>query len=516
MTNALSGSEAPSPMLFDAQCDSDPQGLALDDGHLQRSWAELADRTTRLARWIHELGARPGDRIATLMGNRAECVELMLASIQAGVWLTPINWHLSQEEVAYVVADSDARVLFTDPDYAALAQAVFDGPVVSTGDGFEAGLADASDTPFRAEDPAGGPMIYTSGTTGRPKGVQRHRPPSLGAAREGQRAYARNTGLDGPGPHLITGPCYHASPLMFAIYGQSTGAPILVMPRWDAGEALRLLQEREVGQTHLVPTMFVRLLDLPEDERARFSAPALHLVLHGAAPIARPVKERMIDWWGPILVEYWGSTESGVMTLANSKEWMEHPSTVGKMLPAFDLFAADDAGKRLPPGENGLLYARHKTTPHWFAYHGAPEKTAESFLDDYTFTIGDIGRVDEDGWVYLADRKSHMIISGGVNIYPAEVEAALQEHPAIADVAVFGIPDDEWGESVKAAVELMPGETASEALETAILDWARERIARYKVPRSIDFETTLPRHASGKLYVRKLRDPYWKDRERAI
>ena len=262
--------------------------------------------------------------------------------------------------------------------------------------------------------------------------------------------------------------------------------------------------------------MFVRLLRLPDEIRAGFAAPALEVVLHGAAPVSRPVKERMIAWWGPVLVEYWGATESGVITLVGSEDWQSHPETVGRALPNWEVFVTDDDGARLPPGENGILYARHRRTERLFEYHGAPEKTAESYLAADTFTIGDIGRVDADGWVYLADRQSHTIISGGVNIYPAEIEAVLQEHPDVADVAVFGVPDDEWGESVKAAVELPPGVAASEDLEAALLAFARERLAAYKVPRSVDFEEALPRHASGKLYVRRLRERYWAGRERRI
>jgi long-chain acyl-CoA synthetase len=228
----------------------------------------------------------------------------------------------------------------------------------------------------------------------------------------------------------------------------------------------------------------------------------------------------MLDWWGDVLVEYWGATESGVVTLTDAVQWRAHPETVGRVLASFEVFAVDDAGGRHPPGETGLLSARHRSTPHFFAYHDAPEKTAASFLDDHTFTIGDIGRVERDAagddWVYLADRQSHMIISGGVNIYPAEVEAVLQEHPAVADVAVFGVPDDEWGESVKAAIELRDGRAPSDALAAEILGWSRARLAGYKVPRSIDFEAALPRHASGKLYLRMLRDPYWEGRSRRI
>jgi long-chain acyl-CoA synthetase len=497
---------------------TNPNGLALDDalGGSPRTWAELADRTTRLANWIGELGARPGDHVAVWMGNRVECIELMIAGILSGVWLTPVNWHLTRDEIAYVIGDSGARVLFTDATYAPLAREIFAGPVIVAGEELESGLRAASDAPKRSDAPAGGPMIYTSGTTGRPKGVKRHRAATLAAAFEAQVAYARVIGVDAPGPHLITGPCYHAAPLMYAIYAQTAGAPILVMPRWEERLALALLREREVGSTHLVPTMFTRLLRLPDEERAAFSAPALRTVLHGAAPIARATKQRMIDWWGPVLVEYWGATESGVITLATSEEWLAHPETVGRVLPAFEVFAVDDDGRRLPAGENGLLYARHRTTPRLFEYHAAPDKTAASFLDAHTFTIGDIGRVDAQDFVYLADRQSHTIISGGVNIYPAEIEAVLVEHPAVADAAVFGIPDDDWGESVKAAIELRAGRTPSEELASEILRFARDRLAGYKVPRSIDFEPTLPRHASGKLYLRELRDRYWAGRSRRI
>jgi long-chain acyl-CoA synthetase len=304
---------------------------------------------------------------------------------------------------------------------------------------------------------------------------------------------------------------------MYAIYDHACGAPIHVLPRWDEREALRWIVEREVHHTHLVPTMFVRLLKrLPDTERAAFRAPALHTVLHGAAPIAPDVKRRMIEWWGPILYEYWGGTEGGVTTFVDSHEWLAHPGTVGRALPHFEVFAVDGAGARLPPGAEGPLYARHRSTPELFAYHGEPAKTAESFLDPYTHTLGDVGSVDAAGFVHLADRKSHMIISGGVNIYPAEIEAALQAHPAVGDVAVFGIPDEEWGEQVKAAVELAPGFSASPALAAELIAFVRARLAAYKAPRSIDFEDALPRTPAGKLYVRRLRDRYWSGRERRI
>jgi long-chain acyl-CoA synthetase len=496
------------------------QEISLDDGTRRRSRAELADRVARQARLLREgLGLAPGAHAALLIGNRAEAVEGVLAAIHAGVWMTPVNWHLTAEEVAYVVRDSGARVLFTDPEHEATARAAAgEGvAVIVAGPELEAALAASRDEPMPLSGPAGGNMIYTSGTTGRPKGVKRRVPATLGAALDAQQAYAHSIACDGSGPHLVTGPLYHAAPLMYAIYDNACGAPIHVLPRWDEREALRWIAEREVHHTHLVPTMFVRLLKrLSDEERAAFRAPALHTVLHGAAPIAPDVKQRMLEWWGPILYEYWGGTEGGVTTFVASHEWLAHPGTVGRALPHFEVFAVDDSGQRLPPGAEGPLYARHRTTADLFAYHGDPAKTAEAFLDPYTHTLGDVGSVDAEGWVRLADRKSHMIISGGVNIYPAEIEAVLQAHPAVGDVAVFGIPDDEWGEQVKAAVELAPGHSPSPALAAELIAFARAKLAAYKAPRSIDFEEALPRTPAGKLYVRRLRDRYWQGRERRI
>ena len=494
-----------------------PQQLALDDGTRRRSWAELDDRVRRWARLLRDgLGLSPDDHAAALIGNRAEGIEAILAAIHAGVWMTPVNWHLTTEEIAYVVRDSGARVLFTDAEHEAAARASGCPVVLCVGDELERALAGVSDAPMPLDGPAGGNMIYTSGTTGRPKGVQRRRPPTLRQALEGQVAYARSIACDGSGPHLVTGPLYHAAPLMFAIYDQACGAPILVLPRGDERAALRAIAEREVHHTHLVPTLFVRLLRLPEQEKAAFCAPALHTVLHGAAPVSAAVKQRMIEWWGPILYEYWGGTEGGVTTFVDSADWLSHPGTVGRALPQFEVFAVDEHGQRLPAGAEGPLYARHTSTADLFTYHGDPDKTAAAFLDPYTHTLGDVGRVDAEGWVHLTDRKAHLIISGGVNIYPAEIEAVLVEHPAVLDVAVFGIPDDEWGEQVKAAVELAPGYAPSEPLAAELIAFARGRLAAYKAPRSIDFEAALPRTAAGKLYVRRLRDRYWAGRESRI
>ncbi len=485
----------------------DPEGLALDDGTRRRSWAELADRCARIARFLREsAGLAATDRVAVLMESRAEAVELVIGAVLAGVWVVPVNWHLAPDEVAHVLRDSDAKLVVTDSRFEGLARASGAREVLLAGDDLDRALASASDAPPDLAGPAGATLIYTSGTSGRPKGVLRARPSTLRDALAQQQAAGRRIGLDGAGPHLVTGPLYHAAPLLFAIYDQANGAPMIVMPRWDERAALSLLAEREIAHTHLVPTMFVRLLRLPPEERAAFRAPRLSLVLHGAAPVGIDVKRRMIDWWGPILVEYWGGTEGGVTTTVDSHDWLAHPGTVGRALPGFEVFAVDDQAQRLAPGAEGLLCARSEAQARPFEYLGDAVKTSAAYVAPGVFTLGDVGRVDEGGWVYLTDRKSNMIISGGVNIYPAEVERVLAQHPAVADVGVFGVPDEEWGETVRAAVELVPGMNPSPELAGELRTFARERLAAYEVPRAIDFEPSLPRDTTGKLYVRRLRE----------
>jgi acyl-CoA synthetase (AMP-forming)/AMP-acid ligase II len=497
----------------------DPEGTALADGERRRTWAELADRVTRIARLLRDdLGLRPGDHVAVLLGNRVEGIELVHGAILAGVWVTPVNRHLAPEEVAYVLEDSGARLLVVDEKRAPLAGGASVPVVLRVGDELERALATASDEPLPEDGPAGGPMIYTSGTTGRPKGVKRRAAATVRDALAGQERYGRSIGLDGAGPHLVTGPLYHSAPLMYAVYDQQNGAPVVVMPRFDERALLAAVAEHGIAHTHLVPTMFVRLLRLSDAERAAFDPRPLRTVLHGAAPIAPSVKRRMIEWWGSVLVEYWGGSEGGVTTLVDSREWLAHEGTVGRALPQWEVFATDAEGRSLPPGGEGLLYSRHKSEPRLFAYHGDDEKTARAYLPDdpSAFTLGDLGRVDAEGYVYLTDREASTIISGGVNIYPAEIERVLAEHPAVADVGVFGVPDDEWGESVKAAVELAPGCAPSADLAGELLAFARAHLAGYKVPRSIDFERELPRTPAGKLYIRRLRDRYWQGRERRI
>jgi long-chain acyl-CoA synthetase len=489
-------------------------GIALDDLDTTRTWAELQDRVYRIAKLIgSDLGLAPDDHVAVIMENRAEFVEIIVGALLAGVWITPVNRHLAGDEIAYVLEDSGARVVFTDAEHGSIAKsstaALATPPrIIETGAELEAAIAGASNEPADTNGPPGGTMIYTSGTSGRPKGVKRARPDTLGAYLDAARAGGTRFGLDGSGPHLITGPLYHAAPLLFAIYDQLNGAPMIVMPRWNESEALRLIAERKVAHTHLVPTMFVRLLRLPDDARAAFDSSSLSLVLHGAAPITRDVKQRMIDWWGPKLTEYWGATEGGIYTLVDANQWLERPGTVGRAIDTFEIYAVDDDGRRLASGEVGTLYCRHTSGVQAFVYHQDDEKTRGCYLGPDTFTAGDLGYVDDDGWVYLSDRRSNLILSGGVNVYPAEVERAVYEHPAVADVAVFGIPDEEWGETVHAAVELADGFEANAETEQAILDFSRAHLAGFKMPRSVRFVDELPRGPAGKVLIRELRSRF--------
>ena len=494
---------------------SRPDAPALrDDLGATRTRLELVDRATRLGRLLRgPLGVGPGDHVALLTDNRVELFETYLAAILAGVWFVPVNGLFSADEIDHVVRDSGARLVLTEPESAHLV--ADDHPVVRLGVELDGLLAGADDEPFPTDGPAGSRFSYTSGTTGSPKGVKRAIPATVGAMLELQSRLGTQVGLDGSGPHLVTGPAYHAAPGGYAFFDLCNGAELHLMRRFDAERTLDLLEGDAVRHTHLVPTMMVRMLRLPAERRAAFSAPDLDLVLHGAAPISPTVKRRMIDWFGPILVEYWGTSEAGTFTSVGSEDWLRHPGTVGRAAPGFEVTAVDEDGRPLPAGEVGLLVCHTPGQDRPFEYWNAPTKTDEAYLAPGTFSLGDMGRVDDEGWVHLADRSTNMIISGGVNVYPAEVEQVLLEHPAVIDVAVFGIPDDEWGEQVKAAVELVPDTDAATAVDE-ILAFAAERLGRHKVPRTIDVHAALPRQPNGKLYVRGLRDPYWEGRDRAI
>lgn len=488
------------------------------------SYAELAARADQIGRGLQALGLTPGDTVAGMLPNGSAAIALYFAALQTGLYVVPVNWHLAAAEVAYILGDSGAGAFVADERFAAVAAAAAD----QAGIGSTARFAEGEIPGFTPlpelgkggegrprERTMGAPMVYTSGTSGRPKGVRRaltgedpDTPPVASSWFFGLFGLAPSDGH----VHLCCSPLYHTAVLNFATISVQLGHPAVLMDRFDPETMLALIERHRVTHTHMVPTQFRRLLALPEPVRAKYDVSSLRAAIHGAAPCPHEVKRRMLDWWGPVVVEYYAATEGGG-TGITAQEWLARPGSVGKAWPGSEVRVLDEQGQDLPTGEPGLVYLRMGTST--FDYHKDREKTLASRARGM-FTVGDIGYLDADGYLYLCDRKSDMIISGGVNIYPAEIEAELSCHPAVADVAVFGIPHDEWGEEIKAVVQPADGTTPGPALTAELLAFLGERIAKFKLPRTIDYVAELPRDPNGKLYKRRLRDPYWAARERAI
>jgi long-chain acyl-CoA synthetase len=506
-------------------------GPALIDERGATTWRQLDARCNQLIHALRGMGLQPGDAIGVYAGNCREYFEIMLAANHAGLAYVPVNWHFTAEELAYVLGNAGARVLFAEDQFLDVARAAVargETPELSTC----IAIRGTADAPFQdyeavlsaqpADEPAdqcaGGPMFYTSGTTGRPKGVR-----SSTFKAGGPLAMLEMIGaglsqmlkIPSDGTTLLCGPVYHSAQWAFSFLPLLTGSRIVMRHRFDPEESLALIDRHAVTNVHLVPTQFHRLLRVDEAERSAFSGSSLQIVWHGAAPCPPEVKRRMIDWWGPIVAEYYGSTEGSIVTTASAEEWLARPGTVGKASPLVQVTIRDDEGGIVPTGQSGTIYVKNLMGSD-FEYHGEPAKTAEVHLEPGTYTFGDIGYLDDDGYLFLSDRKIDMIISGGVNIYPAEIEAVLVTHPAVEDAAVFGIPNEEFGEEVKAAVTLRPGYHAGEALSTELIAHCRSHLAGYKAPRSIDYEDELPRHETGKLYKRLLRDRYWQNTDRRI
>ncbi len=487
------------------------------------TYGELENRSNRLAQVFRARGLKPGDHIALLMENQRRFYEVCWAAQRAGLYFTAISTRLTAPEAAYIVADCGARMLIASHAMAKVAVEL-PGQVPGVGtllmtDGTVPGFASYEDavaampaTPI-ADETSGVDMLYSSGTTGRPKGVKLpmtgdpidHVSPQGMAAR---MLY----GFDEHTVYLSPAPLYHAAPLRFNMWIMRVGGTCVIMEHFDAEDYLRQVEKHRATHSQLVPTMFVRMLKLPEEVRARYDVSSLKVAIHAAAPCPIEVKRAMIGWWGPILMEYYAGTEGNGSTFINSEDWLKHPGSVGRSLVA-GLHIVGDDGQELPPGEPGTIY--FSGGPE-FSYHNDAEKTAQTRNDRGWSTLGDVGYVDEEGFLYLTDRKAFMIISGGVNIYPQEVENLLIGHPKVADVAVFGVPNEEFGEEVKAVVQPMVWSDAGPALEADIIGYCRLHLAHLKCPKSVDFEPELPRHATGKLYKRLLRDRYWGNKESRI
>jgi long-chain acyl-CoA synthetase len=496
--------------------------------------AALDERVARAASGFAALGLKQGDCAALLLRNDFAFLEASLAAVRLGAYAVPINWHFKAEEVGYVLSDCGAKVLVAHADLlVGVAGAVPDGVkvlAVETPPELRASYGVAPEVCGVPSAPADwnrwvgeqalwqGPplpqrasMIYTSGTTGRPKGVRRQPlTPELEARMAGyrERIYGLRDGIR----TMVPGPLYHSAPNSFALRAARVASLIVLMPRFDPEAFLALVQEHRIEAMFMVPTMFVRLLKLPAEVRRRYDLSSLRFVMHAAAPCPVEVKREMIGWLGPVIHEFYGSTESGAVTVADSREWLGRPGTVGRPVHGGEVRIYADEGRRLGAGEIGEVFTRLEFLPD-FTYHGLPARRAEIEREGF-ITSGDVGWLDADGYLFLCDRKRDMVISGGVNIYPAEIEAVLIGCPGVRDCAVFGVPDGEFGEALMAVVEPQPGLPAPSIAE--VRAHLARHLADYKVPKRIELRSDLPREDSGKIFKRRLRDPYWAGTGRAI
>ncbi len=511
---------------FWAYAAENPNKLCIvDPDYTEHSFGEVLERVNQYSHGLRALGLKRGDGICVVLPNEHTLLELYLAALQIGVYFTPVNWHLVAREIAYILKDADAKVVVGSERFAdAVTKACDEAGVPEDrryASGKIAGFTDVSkiregQPTTRPDDlSAGQPMMYTSGTTGNPKGVRR----KLGDASPDDTAIGMAffpmmfDFAPGDGVHLTVGPLYHAAQIIFATSSLHLGHTDVLMDKWTPQDTLERIQKYGVTTSHFVPTMFHRLLALPEEVRSKYEVSSFRNLVHAAAPCPVPTKRAIFDWFGPCVYEYYAATEGGGTTV-KPDEWLKKPGTVGQPWPTSEIKILDDDGNDVPANTPGTVWIKPPGQAA-FEYHKDKKKTSDSWKDGF-FTVGDIGYLDEDGWLYLSDRKADMVISGGVNIYPAEIENVLATHPKVADVGVIGVPNEEWGEELKALVELNDGVEASDDLIGELAAFCRENLAGYKVPKTFEFRETLPRTDTGKLLKRELREPYWAGHEKRI
>ncbi len=514
MTNMSIEEAVQTGMTIAYHAERQPDLSAVVTQYGERTFAELNANANRLVRRLRAAGIGDGDSVAIVSKNRPEFIETLIATSRSGIRFTPINFHLKGEEIGYIVDNCEAKAFIADASLGPTpVEALQFAPnlvlkLAAGGaiDGFVDYTSEVSNQDgSNITDPTlGSRMLYTSGTTGRPKGVFRKErlpePPNW----EGTLANYR----PGQDRQLVTGPGYHAAPLLIDIVqALVSGVGIVMMDKWDAEETLRLIHENKCTHTHMVATMFHRMLQLPEATKAKYDISSMRLLIHGAAPCPVHIKQSMIEWFGPIIWEYYAATEGGGGFIVGSEEWLTKPGTVGCPGPEFDNKILDDEGNPCKPDEIGTIYMRAPANGR-FEYYKDTDKTDSSYLGDY-FTLGDMGYFDADGYLFLTGRSAELIISGGVNIYPQEVDSELLKHDSVLDVCTIGVPSDEWGEEVRSVVLLKDGITPSDALTQELITWTKDRLANFKCPRNIDYVDDLPRSEAGKVQRKTIRAPYW-------
>ena len=479
------------------------------------SFEELEKESNQGAHLFRSLGLKRGDHVDLLMENNEAFFKICWAAQRSGLYYTAISWRLQQNEVKYIIENCGAKTFIASSDQKAVAEPILTdipevsncfsiGGAISGFDDWTTAISGMSIDPIDDES-EGQSMLYSSGTTGYPKGVKKPLPEGTFGGMVQPNMLGMLYGASPESIYLSPAPLYHAAPLGFTMSCLRQGIAVIVMEHFEAELALEYIERYRITHSQWVPTMFVRMLKLPKEVREKYDVSSLKAAIHAAAPCPIPIKEKMIEWWGPIIYEYYAGTESNGFVQLNSEEWLSHRGSVGRPLNC-KLHICGDDGMELPTGESGMVYFSGGGA---FEYHNDPKKTADSRNQEGWTTLGDVGYLDQDGFLYLTDRKHFMIISGGVNIYPQEAENVLIMHPSVVDVAVFGVPNEEFGEEVKAVVQPINMLDATPELEAQLMGLCRANLAHFKCPKSIDFRESLPRHPTGKLYKRLLKDEYW-------